>query len=175
MPRSPSQSISSISTCGITTGGPPSTAHSWAARTLSSGMGTIPSCNTLLKSAPRQTNCANNMQPAIKWYRSPRMWIELFALFNLAGLVPDIFLAHSTNFFRHRTEYIPLIFSMISPIALVPAVVLLAKGKLRGWRILGYIVGWISVLIGAVGLVLHLQSQFFQLWTLASLVYAAPF
>jgi hypothetical protein len=115
------------------------------------------------------------MEPAAKWYRSPRMWVELFALFNLTGLVPDIFLAHSTNFFKHRTEYIPLIFSIISPIALTPAVLLLAKGKLRWWKILGYIVGWCSVLIGVGGLVLHLESQFFQLQTLASLVYAAPF
>ena len=103
------------------------------------------------------------------------MWVELFALFNLAGLVPDIFLAHSTNFFRHPTEYIPLIFSMVSPIALAPAVVLLARGKLPGWRVLGFAVGWASVLIGVGGLVLHLDSQFFQQWTLASLVYAAPF
>jgi hypothetical protein len=115
------------------------------------------------------------MQPASKWYRSPRMWVELFALFNLAGLTADIFLAHSTNFFKHRAEYIPLIFSIISPILLLPAVVLLARGKLRWWKILGNIVGWGSVVIGVGGLVLHLKSQFFQLWTLASLVYAAPF
>jgi hypothetical protein len=115
------------------------------------------------------------MQQPNKWYRNPRMWVELFALFNLAGLVPDIFLAHSTNFFRHPTEYIPLIFSMVSPIALAPAVVLLARGKLPGWRVLGFAVGWASVLIGVGGLVLHLDSQFFQQWTLASLVYAAPF
>ncbi len=31
------------------------------------------------------------------------------------------------------------------------------------------------MLIGLVGLVLHLKSQFFQQWTLASLVYTAPF
>jgi hypothetical protein len=103
------------------------------------------------------------------------MWIELFALFNLAGLAPDIFLAHSTNFFHHKSEYIPLIFSIVSPAMMLQAVILLARGKLRGWRILGYIVGWASVLIGVVGLVLHLQSQFFQRSTLASLVYAAPF
>jgi len=103
------------------------------------------------------------------------MWVELFALFNLAGLTPDIFLAHSTNFFKHRTEYIPLIFSIASPIALLPAIVLLARGDLHWWKILGYIVGWGAILIGVVGLVLHLESQFFQLWTLASLVYAAPF
>jgi len=103
------------------------------------------------------------------------MWVELFALFNLAGLAPDIFLAHSTNFFRHRTEYIPLVFSIISPILLMPAAVLLARGKLDWWRKLGYVVGWGSVVIGVAGLVLHLESQFFQQWTLASLVYAAPF
>lgn len=111
----------------------------------------------------------------IKWHRSPQMWVELFALFNLGGLTPDIFLAHSTNYFKHLTEYIPLIFSIISPVLLLPAVVLLAKGKLRWWRRLGLLVGWGSVLIGVGGLVLHLESQFFQLWTLASLVYAAPF
>jgi hypothetical protein len=103
------------------------------------------------------------------------MWIELFALFNLAGLAPDIFLAHSTNFFHHPSEYVPLVFSIISPLAMLPAVVLLARGRLHPWRVLGYAVGWASVSIGIVGLVLHLRSQFFQQWTLASLVYAAPF
>jgi hypothetical protein len=115
------------------------------------------------------------MPPLVKWYRSPRMWIELFALFNLGGLAPDIFLAHSTNFFRHRTEYIPLIFSVAAPIVLLPAVFMLARGKTHLWRTLGYIVGWTSVLIGVAGLVLHLESQFFRQSTLASLVYAAPF
>ncbi len=40
---------------------------------------------------------------------------------------------------------------------------------------LGNFTGWVSVFIGVVGLVLHLKSQFFQEWTLASLVYTAPF
>jgi hypothetical protein len=103
------------------------------------------------------------------------MWVELFALFNLAGLAPDIFLAHSTNFFRHRTEYIPLVFSFISPLLLLPGVILLARGHLHWWKRLGFLVGWGSVIIGVTGLVWHLESQFFQRWTLASLVYAAPF
>ena len=46
---------------------------------------------------------------------------------------------------------------------------------MRWWLLLGHIVGWGSVLIGIAGLLLHLESQFFQQWTLASLVYAAPF
>jgi hypothetical protein len=115
------------------------------------------------------------MQRESKWYSDPRMWVELFALFNLGGLAPDILLAHSTNFFRHRTEYIPLIFSLASPVILAPAVFLLARGNLRWWRILGFVVGWGSVVVGVAGLVWHLESQFFQRWTLASLVYAAPF
>jgi len=103
------------------------------------------------------------------------MWVELFALSNLGGLAPDIYLAHSTNYFRHASEYVPLVFSMLAPLVLFPAVLLLARNRLNWWRILGQIVGWGSVLVGISGLLLHLQSQFFQQWTLASLVYAAPF
>lgn len=110
-----------------------------------------------------------------KWYRSHRLWLEVFALFNLAGLAPDIFLAHSVNLFHSWVEYVPLGFSIAAPVALAPAVWLLARSRLGPWRWLGYAVGWASVVIGVTGLVLHLESQFFQLWTLASLVYAAPF
>lgn len=109
------------------------------------------------------------------WLRQPRTWVELFALFNLGGLAPDIFLAHSTNRFQSAAEWVPLIFSVVAPIALVPATWALATGKIPLWRLLGNFTGWISVFIGVVGLVLHLKSQFFQLWTLASLVYTAPF
>ena len=58
---------------------------------------------------------------------------------------------------------------------LLPALWALATGRLAIWRWLGFLVGGTAVLIGITGLVLHLQSQFFQQWTLASLVYAAPF
>src|SRR6058998_1793446 len=103
-----------------------------------------------------------SIQKSRDWYRSHRVWIELFALFNLAGLTPDILLAHSVNRFRARSEYVPLIFSMVAPIILVIAMWSFAKGKWRLWKMLGYLVGWCSVLIGIVGLVLHLESQFFQ-------------
>lgn len=109
------------------------------------------------------------------WLRQPRTWVELFALFNLGGLAPDIFLAHSTNEFHSRAEWIPLVFSLAAPVILLPAIWALAKGKMFLWRGLGNFTGWVSVLIGVVGLVLHLKSQFFQQWTLASLVYTAPF
>ena len=101
--------------------------------------------------------------------------MEVFALANLGGLAPDIYLAHSTNAFHSRAEFVPLIFSLAAPALLLPAIWALAKRKLPLWRVLGNVVGWISVVIGIVGLVLHLKSQFFQQWTLASLVYTAPF
>lgn len=111
----------------------------------------------------------------IRWYRQRSAWVEFFALFNLAGLTPDIFLAHRVNYFRAPAEYIPLAFSILAPLVLIVAVWGYATGRVRLWRYLGLVIGWGSVLIGIVGLLLHLESQFFQLWTLASLVYAAPF
>jgi hypothetical protein len=115
------------------------------------------------------------MEKPSKWYGSPRLLVELFALSNLTGLAPDIFLAHSVNLFRAPAEFVPLVFSLAAPLALVPAVWCLVRGRLGPWRILGYLAGGSSVLIGVTGLVLHLQSRFFQESTLASLVYAAPF
>ena len=115
------------------------------------------------------------MQPTAKWYRHPRLWVEFFALFNLAGLTPDIFLAHSMNSFREPAEWMPLAFSLATPLLLLPALVCLAQSRLKLWRGLGFVAGWMAVGVGVSGLVLHLESQFFQRWTLASLVYAAPF
>ena len=109
------------------------------------------------------------------WLRRPRTWVELFVLLNLGGLAPDIFLAHSVNAFHSRAEYTPLVFSLAAPMLLLPALWALAVRRLAIWRWLGFLVGGTAVLIGITGLVLHLQSQFFQQWTLASLVYAAPF
>ncbi len=112
---------------------------------------------------------------ANKWLREPRSWVELFVLFNLGGLAPDIFLAHSTNHFQAQAEWVPLIFSLAAPAMLLGAIRALANGRMLLWNLLGQATGWISVIIGVVGLVLHLKSQFFQQWTLASLVYTAPF
>src|SRR5438034_712412 len=44
------------------------------------------------------------MEANLSWRRDHRLWLELFALLNRAGLPPDIYLAHSTNSFRHPPE-----------------------------------------------------------------------
>jgi hypothetical protein len=48
--------------------------------------------------------------------------VELFAVANFAGLVGDIFLAHSENHFRHGAEYIPLVFSVAATDALADVI-----------------------------------------------------
>jgi hypothetical protein len=79
------------------------------------------------------------------------------------------------NLFHARAEFVPLAFSLAAPLALLSALWCLAHDRLGPWRLLGYLVGWSSVVIGIIGQVLHLESQFFQQWTVASPVYAAPF
>src|SRR5690242_3058322 len=140
---------------------------------MCNGTEIIRSSNTWWNSRKRPPNCARKM--GNNWLRQPRTWVELFALFNLGVLAPDIFLAHSTNHFKAGAQWVPLIFSLAAPVILLPAIWALATERRFLWRLLGNFSGWVSVFIGVVGLVLHLQSQFFQQWTLASLVYAAPF
>ncbi len=104
------------------------------------------------------------------------LWVEIFVAFNYLALVLDIYIAHSTNQFRRSEEYIPLYFSIIAPAVLLFGVVGREKrGWTAAWRDLGYLVGWVSVLVGMVGVIWHLDSQFFYEKTLRSLTYAAPF
>ena len=111
-----------------------------------------------------------------RWSGDPGLWVEAFVLVNLAFLSLDIYLAHSTNQFHRRTEYIPLYFSFVAPIVLLIGLVARERfGYQVVWRDLGYLVGWLAVLIGLTGVVLHLDSRFFYDNTLKSLTYAAPF
>ena len=109
-----------------------------------------------------------------RWFTDHQLWIELFALFNFAGLVVDIFLAHSTNNFRERSEYVPLFFSAAAALALVFAVSV-RETRPALWRSTGHIVGWLAIAVGLAGVILHLDSQFFYARTVRSLTYAAPF
>ncbi len=100
---------------------------------------------------------------------------EVFAAANLAFLVLDITLAHAYNDFRNPAEWIPLAYSILGAFAL--AVGLLLRSPLdRGvGRAIGWAVGLAGVLVGVAGMLWHLSSQFFELRTLSSLVYSAPF
>jgi hypothetical protein len=111
-----------------------------------------------------------------RWKSDYVLWVEAFALLNLAFLSLDIYLAHSANAFRHSAEYIPLYFSLAAPILLI--VGLLARERWHRphiWRAAGYGVGAIAIAVGSGGVIYHLDSQFFYERTLRSLTYAAPF
>lgn len=116
------------------------------------------------------------MPRASRWWHDHRLWVELFVLVNVSFLALDIYLAHSVNRFREPAEYVPLYFSLAAPAVLLIALIAdLLQPRAAVWRDLGYLVGWLAIAIGLVGVVLHLDSRFFHERTLKSLVYAAPF
>ena len=105
---------------------------------------------------------------------SPHWLVEVFATSNIGFLALDIYLAHLENSFARRVEWLPVFFSCLAPLLLVPG--LFGGRYQRGvCRRLGYVVGVAAVMIGVAGMLLHLQSAFFELRTLKSLVYTAPF
>lgn len=112
--------------------------------------------------------------PGGNWRADHQRWVELFVLCNFGGLIVDIFLAHSQNHFRRAWEYIPLYFSIAATLTL--AVVVPLRDRMPGvWRDLGHLVGWLAVIVGLAGVILHLDSRFFYERTIRSLTYAAPF
>jgi hypothetical protein len=111
-----------------------------------------------------------------RWLGDLRLLVEVFVLINLAFLTLDIYLAHSTNEFHRRSEYIPLYYSAVAPLLLLIGLIARERfGYAAVWRDLGYLVGWLGVLIGLAGVILHLDSRFFYDNTIKSLTYAAPF
>jgi hypothetical protein len=108
------------------------------------------------------------------WWRDQQLWIELFVLANFAGLILDIFLAHSENHFRRESEYVPLVFSAAATVTLA-CVIPLRRTWPAVWRDVGHLVGWGAVAVGLGGVILHLDSRFFYDRTIQSLTYAAPF
>lgn len=108
------------------------------------------------------------------WWKRPQAWIELFVISNLGFLTLDIYLAHSVNQFRQAPEYIPLYFSACAPAVLAIGLALRQRWP-KMWKFVGYFVGWVSILIGLTGVILHLESRFFYDRTILSLTYSAPF
>jgi hypothetical protein len=99
------------------------------------------------------------------------LWVETFAVSNLAFLVLDIYIAHSVNAFGYWAEYIPLYFSMGTPLLLVAGNLARYREKLGAWVLLGHMVGWNSLAIVSRAI----WGAHFAQRTLKSLTYAAPF
>jgi hypothetical protein len=116
------------------------------------------------------------VHPRLRWAHNPALWVELFVTVNLAILAIDIVIAHSANHFGKPAEYIPLYVSLAAPVVLVILIALRWFGGFHSpWRDMGYLVGWLSILVGLGGVLYHLESRFFLDRTLKSLTYAAPF
>ena len=116
------------------------------------------------------------VDPHLRWAHDPQLWVELFVTANLAILAADIYIAHSVNHFQKAAEYIPLYFSIGAPLVLGCVTVLRWAWNLQAaWRDVGYLIGWLSILVGLGGVLYHLESRFFLDRTLSSLTYAAPF
>lgn len=115
--------------------------------------------------------------PRNEWWKDPLAWVELFVVANIGFLAIDIFIAHSMNNFAERAEWAPILFSLAAPVILAGCIWFDGvRPRSQGpARTVGMVVGWCAVVVGVVGFVLHLQSQFFELLTLKSLVYTAPF
>ena len=107
--------------------------------------------------------------PAQRWFI-----IELFIMANLAFLALDVYLAHAVNYFRDPSEWLPVIFSIAAPIGLGWEHYRRRASQDRS-RPVGLVIGWGAIVLGILGMIFHLGSQFFEHYTLHSLVYAAPF
>ena len=115
-----------------------------------------------LKQLREQINRALNNPLFNRWANDPLLWVEAFVLINFAFLALDIYLAHSTNNFRRSSEYIPLYFSLFAPLVLLVGLIARQRfGYVAVWRDLGYLIGWLAILIGLTGVILHLESRFF--------------
>ena len=112
----------------------------------------------------------------LSWAHDIQLWVEAFATINLAILAADIYIAHSVNQFQKSAEYIPFYFSLASPVLLTVGIALRWNWRLEApWRDIGYLIGWLAILVGLGGVLFHLESRFFVDRTLKSLTYAAPF
>lgn len=104
---------------------------------------------------------------------TPFLAARVFAVGNLAFLAVDILFAHAANDFARRVEWLPIVFSLVAPLLLLPG---LFSERLRArTRIVDVAVALGSIAVGVAGMVLHLHSAFFERQSLHDLVYTAPF
>ncbi|HMB89925.1 MAG TPA: hypothetical protein VKP65_03705 [Rhodothermales bacterium] len=116
------------------------------------------------------------MAPLPNILRHRPLLVELFTIANLAFLVLDVYVAHSVNAFHHWAEWIPLFFAAAGTLVLILALAQERGDFTQGMaRTAGLVVGWGAIAVGIGGLLLHLSSNFFQIQTLRTLVYSAPF
>ena len=115
-------------------------------------------------------------EPRPDWKTAHDLWLEGFVLFNFLCLTGDIVLAHASNSFRNRWEYLPVWFSPAAAAILAWALVSrLCRSYLKLWSRLGTAIACLSIAVGIAGVVFHLDSHFFYERTIRSLTYAAPF
>ncbi len=111
----------------------------------------------------------------LDWPRWRWLMLELFVLSNLAFLAVDIYVAHSINRFAHPMEWVPFVFSVIATPLLALGSVADRRHRLSWGRWTGMLIGFGAIIVGIGGMMLHLESQFFELMSIRSLVYTAPF
>jgi len=104
---------------------------------------------------------------------TPWLAARAFAVANLAFLAADIFLAHAANAFARRLEWLPIVFSLVAPLLLLPG--LFSARVHARTRAVDVAVGVGSIAVGVGGMLLHLGSAFFERQSLHALVYTAPF
>ena len=104
---------------------------------------------------------------------TPARCVQVFVVLNLAFLALDVWIAHLTNDFARRVEWAPIVVSAVDAALLLPG--LLSAKVHEKTRYLDYAIGGSAIAVGIAGVVLHLQSAFFERATIHDLVYAAPF
>jgi hypothetical protein len=103
---------------------------------------------------------------------TPVRSVEGFVVANLAFLGLDILVAHQENRFERRAEWVPVAFSGLATLLLLP---MLFGYRAGVWRVVERVVAGGAIFVGMTGMILHLKSAFFVEQTLRNLVYSAPF
>lgn len=116
------------------------------------------------------------MRPG-EWLKERVALLDAFVALNLAFLALDISVAHAVNRFAHPAEWIPFALSAASPAILWPLLLDHWRRRPPGRVAVRLAVGLgaAAIATGLAGAFLHLESQFFETFTLRGLVYTAPF